>query len=94
MVGGEGVLGGRDESGARSLSVSRAYSQGAGAYNPNANHPVGRSQMRQQAPSSLIPEGQTALKILLWIPIRRRQRSMLSQRYALSCKSRAPDQRP
>lgn len=35
--------------------VSMASSQGAGMYSQGANHPVGRSQMRQWAPSSLIP---------------------------------------
>lgn len=39
-----------------------ASSQGQGAYNHSANHPVGRSQMRQRAPSSLLPEDETALK--------------------------------
>ena len=39
-----------------------AFSQGAGPHNHSASHSVGRSQVRQRAPSSLIPERQTALK--------------------------------
>ena len=35
-----------------------ASSQGAGPYNHSASHPVGGSQMRERAPSSLVPEKQ------------------------------------
>lgn len=43
-------------------SVSTAPSQGAGPYNHSASHPVGGSEMRERAPSSLVPERQTALQ--------------------------------
>ena len=64
VCGGLGRKGAQDERKEEQseYSVSMAFSQGARPHNHSASHPVGRSQMRQRAPSSLIPERQTALK--------------------------------
>lgn len=62
--GGLGRKGAQDERKEEQseYSVPMAFSQGAGPHIHSASHPVGRSQVRQRAPSSFIPERQTALK--------------------------------
>lgn len=79
---------GRDESGARILSVSIAYSQGAGTYNPNANHPVGRSQVRQQAPRGTDSSQKS------FFGYQSEEDNAPCYPRGTPCKSRAPDQRP
>lgn len=98
--GGLGRKGAQDERKEEQseYSVPMAFSQGAGPPFHSASHPVGRSQVRSVSglPRHLFPRDRQLLKPR-YQPRRQhsiRFSSRLSQRYNLSCKSRARAQHP